>query len=106
MDASIMEWLGSVAERGFFSRPLQERPARFARPTVASKASGPRRGRAVDHIGFEVEGLEAFVQEMEPAGVVFDVPYREIASLGFAIAFYTDPAGVYVELTEGLADYR
>jgi catechol 2,3-dioxygenase-like lactoylglutathione lyase family enzyme len=66
----------------------------------------PTRGRAVDHIGFEVEGLEAFVQKMEAAGVVFDVPYREIASLGLAIAFYTDPAGVYVELTEGLADYR
>jgi catechol 2,3-dioxygenase-like lactoylglutathione lyase family enzyme len=72
---------------------------------VDDELSGTR-GRAVDHIGFEVEGLEAFVQEMEASGVVFDVPYREVARLGIAIAFYTDPAGVYVELTEGLGDYR
>ena len=57
----------------------------------------------LDHIGFEVENLEAFCAELEAKGVVFDRPYTEIPALGLAIAFFTDPWGVYVELTEGLA---
>ena len=39
------------------------------------------------------------------AGVEFDVPYRELDQLGIAIAFFTDPFGTYIELTEGLDKY-
>ncbi len=60
------------------------------------------KGRSLDHIGFEVEGLEAFCEELEAQGVTFDVPYREVDRLGLAIAFFTDPFGTYIELTEGL----
>ena len=63
------------------------------------------RGRSFDHIGFEVEGLEAFCRKLEAAGVEFQVPYREVDSLGLAIAFFTDPFGTYIELTEGLDKY-
>lgn len=59
-------------------------------------------GRSLDHIGFEVDGLEAFCKKLEAQGVTFDVPYREIDQLGIAIAFFTDPFGTYIELTEGL----
>lgn len=62
----------------------------------------PTKGRFMDHIGFEVKGLEAFAKKMESTGVKFDVPYRKVPSLGIAIAFFTDPWGTYVELTEGL----
>ncbi len=65
-------------------------------PVVGTK------GRAMDHIGFEVKDLEAFTKKMEAAGVKFDVPYRKVPALGIAIAFFTDPWGTYVELTEGL----
>jgi len=61
----------------------------------------PTKGRGVDHIGFEVKGLEAFVKKTEADGVTFTVPYRKLPS-GLAIAFFTDPWGTYVELTEGL----
>jgi catechol 2,3-dioxygenase-like lactoylglutathione lyase family enzyme len=64
--------------------------------------TAPTKGRAVDHIGFEIRNLEAFVKKMEAEGVKFDVPYRAVPQLGIAIAFFTDPWGVYVELTEGL----
>lgn len=57
----------------------------------------------LDHIGFEVENLEEFCAELEAKGIEFDRPYTEIPALGLAIAFFTDPWGVYVELTEGLA---
>ncbi|HLY17084.1 MAG TPA: VOC family protein [Bryobacteraceae bacterium] len=70
-----------------------------------SKAAGEvagTKGRALDHIGFEVKDLEAFCKKLEAAGVKFDLPYRKIPSLGLSIAFLTDPWGTYIELTEGL----
>lgn len=60
------------------------------------------KGRSLDHIGFEVANLKAFCDDLEKQGIVFDVPYREIKELDLAIAFFTDPFGTYVELTEGL----
>ncbi len=63
------------------------------------------RGRSLDHIGFEIDGLEAFCKRLEAMGVTFDRPYQEIESLGLAVAFFTDPFGTYVELTEGLDKY-
>ena len=60
------------------------------------------RGRSLDHIGFEVENLEAFCRQLEAQGVTFDRPYTEVAALNLAIAFITDPFGTYIELTEGL----
>jgi predicted enzyme related to lactoylglutathione lyase len=71
--------------------------------TVRKVAIAPAgtRGRANDHIGFEVKGLEAFIQNLEASGVKMDSPYRKIGNL--SIAFFTDPWGTYIELTEGLA---
>ena len=63
------------------------------------------RGRSLDHIGFEVDDLEAFVKMLEARGIMFDVPYREVPSIELKIAFFTDPSGVYIELTEGLDKY-
>jgi lactoylglutathione lyase len=60
------------------------------------------RGRAVDHIGFEVKNLEAFCKQLEATGVIFDRPYTYVPQIGFAIAFLTDPFGTYIELTEGM----
>lgn len=60
------------------------------------------RGRAVDHVGFEVRNLEEFTRKLEADGIKLAVPYRKVPALGIAIAFFTDPWGTYVELTEGL----
>ena len=59
-------------------------------------------GRVLDHIGFEVDGLEALCEKLAAAGVEFSMSYRKIDALGLGIAFFTDPWGTYVELTEGL----
>jgi catechol 2,3-dioxygenase-like lactoylglutathione lyase family enzyme len=64
------------------------------------------RGRALDHIGFEVKGLEALVARLEAGGVTMDRGYTRVEALGIAIAFFTDPWGTYVELTEGLVAYE
>jgi predicted enzyme related to lactoylglutathione lyase len=59
-------------------------------------------GRALDHIGFEVKNLEAFVKTLESQGIKLASPLRQVPALGLTIAFITDPWGTYIELTEGL----
>lgn len=68
----------------------------------APEAVAPTRGRALDHIGFEVKNLEAFCQQLEAGGLKLDRGYTKVPALGIAIAFLTDPWGSYIELTEGL----
>ena len=68
-----------------------------AMPTVATQ------GRALDHIGFEVKGLEAFTKKLEADGIPLTVSYRKVPALNIAIAFIQDPWGTSIELTEGLA---
>ena len=63
------------------------------------------KGRVIDHIGFEVDNLEAFVKQLDSKGIKIDVPYRQIPALGVSIAYLTDPSGVYIELTEGYAKF-
>jgi predicted enzyme related to lactoylglutathione lyase len=63
-------------------------------------------GRALDHIGFEVKNLEAFCKKLEADGIKLTTPYRQVPALGVAIAFFTDPWGTYIELTEGLEKVR
>jgi catechol 2,3-dioxygenase-like lactoylglutathione lyase family enzyme len=59
-------------------------------------------GRALDHIGFEVKNLAEFTKTLEAGGVKLTTPYRAVPALGISIAFFTDPWGTYIELTEGL----
>jgi len=63
----------------------------------------PTKGRSLDHIGFEVKGLEAFCQKLAAAGVAFETPVRDVPANGLKIVFLVDPAGTRIELTEGLA---
>ena len=63
------------------------------------------KGAAIDHIGFEIDNLKEFCLELESKGVVFDVPYQELSDIGLNSAFFTDPTGVYEELTEGYDEY-
>ena len=68
----------------------------------ADSLLAPTKGRALDHIGFEVKNLAEFCKRLEAKGVKFDVPYRAVPQLGISLAFLTDPWGTYIELTEGL----
>lgn len=70
---------------------------RTDQPLAATK------GRSLDHIGFEVKGLEAYCKKLEAEGVTFDMPFRDVPRIGLKIAFVLDPAGTRIELTEGLA---
>ena len=65
----------------------------------------PTQGTAIDHVGFEVDNLEEFVAKLQARGVEFTTPYRYIESIKLGIAYFVDPAGVRVELTEGYDEY-
>lgn len=59
------------------------------------------RGRALDHLGFEVNDLAGLCHRLEGQGVALDLPIAQTAPHTRS-AFLTDPWGTYIELTEGL----
>jgi catechol 2,3-dioxygenase-like lactoylglutathione lyase family enzyme len=65
-----------------------------------SKAA-PTKGRALDHIGFEIKNLAAFCKKLEADGIKLDTPYS-VREGGLGLAFITDPMGTRIELNEGL----
>jgi hypothetical protein len=54
----------------------------------------------LDHIGFDVRDLQAFVTKIEAEGIRLDEPYRRVAGTGAAITYITDPWGTRVELVQ------
>ena len=68
-----------------------------------NKPALPTKGRSLDHIGFEVSNLDAFVSSLEAKGIHIDAPVRQVPGTTLKIAFLTDPWGTYIELTEGLS---
>ena len=67
---------GVEGQRGNF--PAAMFPGGEADFIRAQAPQAPTKGRALDHIGFEVKNLEAFCKKLEAAGVTFDTPYREL----------------------------
>jgi len=64
----------------------------------------PMDGRSVDHIGFEVRNIDAFVGKLRAAGIKTDADIRNSANAsGLRIVYVTDPWGTKIEITEGLA---
>jgi catechol 2,3-dioxygenase-like lactoylglutathione lyase family enzyme len=69
---------------------------------AANTTIEPSKGRAIDHIGFEVDDLDAFAAKLKAKGIKFDREPATVEAIGLKIAFITDPAGTYIELTQGL----
>ena len=63
------------------------------KPTVTTK------GRVLDHIGFDVRDLAAYVKRLEAAGVKIDRPFTP-NDQGGGLAFVYDPWGTYIELNQ------
>jgi len=69
----------------------------------ADKLQVPTEGRVVDHMGFEVKGIDAFVAKLQAAGIKTDAAIRTSANAaGLRIVYVTDPWGTKIEITEGL----
>ena len=63
----------------------------------------PTKGRVIDHVGFDVDNLDAFVASLEAKGIHIEAPVRQVPNSTVKVAFLTDPWGTYIELTEGLS---
>lgn len=75
-----------------------------APPPPPPAAPAATAGRFLDHIGFEVKDLDAFVKKLQADGIKLDSgPTDMTKQFGLKIAFLTDPFGTRIELTEGLS---
>ena len=75
--------------------------------TASGVKRGPTKGHLIDHIGFEVKDLDALYKKLKAEGVEFEGPVGQSANAKhLKTAFLTDPWGVRIELTEGLAPVR
>ena len=71
-----------------------------------SKADGPTvgtQGRSIDHVGFEIKGLDAFLKKLVAKGGKLDRELQKSQTANLMLSYLTDPFGTYLELTEGLA---
>ena len=68
----------------------------------AAAAQAPTKGRAIDHFGLEVKGLDALSKKLEAEGVKLEAPVRTVPGTSMKSAFITDPVGARIELIEGL----
>jgi len=63
----------------------------------------PTKGRSVDHMGFEVKNIDAFVAKLQAAGLKPDGAVRSSTNAaGIRLVYVTDPWGTEIEITEGL----
>ena len=89
---------GKVGTRN--NQPVVDVPGGQLRFAKADTAQAPTRGRVLDHIGFDVKDLPAFIKKIEAEGVKLDEPYRKIMGSGAAITYITDAWGARVELVQ------
>ena len=71
--------------------------------TKQEMAQAPTKGRSLDHIGFDVKNLEAFVKTLDAKGVKLDEAIRLAPNGTTKVAYLTDPWGTRIELTQNLA---
>jgi catechol 2,3-dioxygenase-like lactoylglutathione lyase family enzyme len=76
----------------------------LADAAASAPKRGPTKGHLIDHIGFEVKNLDALYKKLQAEGVKFEGPVEHSADAQhLKTATLTDPWGVRLELTEGLA---
>lgn len=103
------KFFGARASRSGQGEMLAVIPGMNIRIVEMKQPMAGTRGRAIDHIGFEVKNLEAFMKKFVDAGVTIDRAYAaapaQLAPLK-SIAFITDPWGTYIELNEGFSEVK
>jgi catechol 2,3-dioxygenase-like lactoylglutathione lyase family enzyme len=107
MRAWYVDTFGAVAREGSVNGIISaDLPGLGLSFTGGAAGMDGTAGRVLDHIGFEIDNLEAFTQGLQAKGIELAVPYQVVPAFGIAIAFVTDPWGTSIELTEGLDEVR
>jgi len=99
---------GVIGKRESVARPgnwmdCDDLPGVNLSMSVSETKRAPTAGRSIDHIGFEVKNLDAFVKKLADQGIKLDAAPRQIPNTNLKVAFLTDPWGTRIELTENLA---
>jgi catechol 2,3-dioxygenase-like lactoylglutathione lyase family enzyme len=68
----------------------------FAKADTAMK---PTKGSVLDHIGFDVKNLDAFMKNLQAQGVKIERPFTPNPA-GGGLGFVSDPWGTLIELNE------
>lgn len=103
----LMAWYADLfgAEPHEDSGATAHLPGATLRFGASEEAPMPTDGTAIDHIGFEVDDMETFAEWLRSKGIEFVFGPRYIESLDLWVAFFPDPSGTLVEVTEGLDTY-
>jgi catechol 2,3-dioxygenase-like lactoylglutathione lyase family enzyme len=80
--------------------PVVDVPGAQLRFGKADTPQAPTRGRALDHIGFDVKDLNAFAKKIQAEGIKLDEPIRTNPTSGVMITYITDPWGTRIELVQ------
>jgi catechol 2,3-dioxygenase-like lactoylglutathione lyase family enzyme len=100
--AQSQAWYGRIfgAKAGVRNNaPVANIPGVQLRFTKVETAQVPTKGRILDHIGFDVKDLKAFIKTLDANNIKLDRPYS-VNDSGVGIAFITDPWGTYIEINE------
>ena len=101
----MQTWYGTVLQ--VKPKPAAGQTLSLTLPGVQLEFSRTRgevaatKGRVLDHVGFEVDNLELFLDRLEDIGAPLAAPQR-MPGLNIPAAFLADPWGTSIELTEGL----
>ena len=95
-------WGGKAGKRGQFQ--TVELPGVELIFAKSDSPTTPTKGRVLDHIGFEIDHLEAYCKKQEANGVKFDDQFY-VAAHNIGTRHLTDPWGTYMELTDGQRQY-
>jgi len=99
MQAWYAKTFGAKPSTTRTNAPVDDIPGAQLRFNKADAAQAPTKGRVLDHIGFDVVDLQAFVKKLEAEGIKLDRPYSKNPN-GVGLAFITDPWGTYIEINE------
>jgi len=103
--AWYLERLGGTARaRGSFPKTLDVPGVNLTFSSAAAVA--PTEGTAIDHVGFEIEDIQAFAKHLKSKGVQFQREPFHVESLDIWVAFFVDPAGARIEISQGLDRFR
>ncbi len=80
-------------------QPIVNLPGVQMRFAVDEAEQTPTRGHILDHIGFDVQDHEAFVERLNAEGIALDEPPRRSRSGGW-ITYITDPWGTRIEIVQ------
>lgn len=84
------------------SHPFSAIPGAEILYTKVDRALAPSKGRALEHIGFEIKDLDHFVQKLEQSGIRTESGVRTSQNdPTVKVAHLTDPWGTRIELTQG-----